>query len=125
MPNLSDFLSPKDARTGGAFYSGVHPGREAQYAPKPKPQATPVPQIPLATFMKVALPFMRDASFYNPGPQQMASKASVKAPMASRAFQPKTYGVGPLGVALNTPKFQKAKSAYLASLGGADCSGGT
>lgn len=125
MPNLSDFLSPKDARTGGAFYSGVHPGREAQYAPKSKPQAAKAPQIPLATFMKIALPFMRDASFYNPGPQQMASKASVKAPEASQGFDPRAYGVGPLGAALKTPRFKKAEAKYKASLGGGLCIGGT
>lgn len=114
-----DFLAPKDARTGGAFYSGVHPGREAQYAPKPKPQAAQAPQIPLATFMKVALPFMQSVRDYNVGPQSSPIQAKPKF----------NYSGGVLGKVLQTPRYKRELDSFNRLQGygaiGQQCLGGT
>lgn len=123
-----EYLSPRDARTGGAFYSGVHPGREPNYPSKQTNPSISAPKVPLADFMRLALGFMGGPigkMMYGASAKAGASAGSPKAPGASQEFNPRNFGVGPLGVALNTPRYQKAKAAHAASMKGQLCIGGT
>lgn len=123
-----EYLSPKDARTGGAFYSGVHPGREPNYPAKQAKPPISAPKVPLADFMRLALGFMGgpiNKMMYGASAKTGASAGSPRAPAASQAFNPGNFGVGPLGVALNTPRYQKAKAAHAAWIKGQLCIGGT